>query len=325
MNLDTNWHIFKGDNREPHNTILGFDKKVPPPIWRSKDSSNLTYIPTPEEIESVNAAIYLRRPLLLTGRPGTGKSSLAYAIAKELNLEVLHWAINSKTTLEDGLYQYDAISRLYDSQRGDEKDIEEYVSLGALGKAFAKEEKTVLLIDELDKSDIDLPNDLLHILEENEFEIPVLKRYKKKDIVNLGTEKSKIFIEKGKKKISSSNLPIIIITSNQERDFPPAFMRRCLYHHIDLPLYDRLTQIANKHLEKHYDKKSDISKEKWKETIESLVKEFLDKREGKGEYKQKSELSTDQLLNAIYLRLKGKVDISKSEILKSSLWHSLDS
>lgn len=306
LEVDTSWYIFKGDI-----DINDLNEKSPPPSWRGEKSN---YLPTDEEVATVNASIYLRRPLLLTGRPGTGKSSLAHAIAEELGLEIETWAINSKTSLEDGLYQYDAISRLHDAQREDEKAIEEYVSLGPLGKAFARGERSVLLIDELDKSDIDLPNDLLHILEESEFDIPVLKRYKKEKKVNLGTKDKPIWIEEGKKNIDILNLPIIIITSNKERDFSQAFMRRCLHHNIELPMHDRLVDIACKHLEEEYKDK----KEEYKNTIKDLVTSFLERRE-------KNELATDQLLNAVYLMFKEKVDVSKSEILKKTIWHSLDS
>ncbi len=176
----------------------------------------------------------------------------------------------------------------------------------------------MLLIDELDKSDIDLPNDLLHILEESEFEIPVLKRYKEESKVNLGTEENPIWIEEGVKKIDANNLPIIIITSNQERDFHPAFMRRCLYHHIKPPTKDRLVEIATKHLNEYYNEKF-MSQEEWQEQIATIVDEFIQKRDGGKESFEQNELATDQLLNALFLRLRGnEVNSNKT------LWHPLD-
>jgi len=192
-----------------------------------------------------------------------------------------------------------------------------------LGEAFSKGKKCVLLIDELDKSDVDLPNDLLHILEENAFDIPVLKRYKKEKKVNLGTEKEPIWISEGTHKISIENMPIIIITSNRERDFSPAFMRRCLAHHIEFPEPKRLVEIACRHLEFGYSEKE---KSKEQKEIEFLVDEFMNKRNGAGAYKDKHELSIDQLLNALYLRLKGeaKVDFSNKSIFNRNVWHNLE-
>jgi len=258
------------------------------------------------------------------GKPGTGKSSLAYSIADELGLEVYHWAINSKTTLEDGLYSYDAISRLQDAQfnkiqgKDVDEDIIKYLKLAPLGKAFASNKKVVLLIDELDKSDIDLPNDLLHILEENKFEIDVLKRYNQTS-VNFGTEEEPIEIVNGEKEIEIDNFPIIIITSNGERDFPPAFMRRCLHHDMKLPNEARLIEIVIKHLELTEDDEN-------LETIEEIVKEFIIKRDGLDNNRQKNELATDQLLNALYLRLNDEVNLNlnQSQILKDVIWRSLD-
>lgn len=326
--MNTNWYIFTGDKENKGIDIAKLNDIAPPPSWRKSKQqkyNQLVYLPSEEEKAVVNASIYLRRPLLLTGKPGTGKSSLAYAIADELGLELYHWAINSKSTLQDGLYSYDAISRLQDAQlkkiQGDttEDDITKYLKLAPLGKAFASAKKSVLLIDELDKSDIDLPNDLLHILEENKFEIDVLKRYSSEKPVNLGTEEHPIWIEDGEKEIDIDNFPIIIMTSNGERDFPPAFMRRCLHHRMELPTEERLLEIVSKHLELTEDSEKLA-------TIKEIVKSFVEKRDGLGISRQKSELATDQLLNALYLRLNDKVnvDINKSEILNKVIWRSLD-
>ena len=323
--MNTDWYIYTGD-KDTGIDIDTLNTIAPAPSWRkSKQSKNsLVYLPSDEEKAVVNASIYLRRPLLLTGKPGTGKSSLAYSIASELGLEVYHWAINSKTTLEDGLYSYDAISRLQDAQlkkiqgADGEEDIKKYLKLAPLGKAFASTKKVVLLIDELDKSDIDLPNDLLHILEENKFEIDVLKRYNKTS-VNLGTKDNSINIENGEKEIDIDNFPIIIMTSNGERDFPPAFMRRCLHHDMQLPNETRLIEIVTKHLELTEDDEN-------LETIEGIVKDFIAKRDGLDNNRQKSELATDQLLNALYLRLNDEVNLNlnQSQILKDVIWRSLD-
>lgn len=324
--MDTSWYIYTGDKANKGINIETLNEIAPAPSWRKskQDSNSVVYLPSEEEKAVVNASIYLRRPLLLTGKPGAGKSSLAYAIADELGLELYHWAINSKSTLEDGLYSYDAISRLQEAQlnkiQGKELDeeITKYLKLGPLGKAFTSNKKCVLLIDELDKSDIDLPNDLLHILEEKKFEIDVLKRYNQKS-VNLGTETEPIILENGERQIDIDNFPIIIMTSNGERDFPSAFMRRCLHHNMELPNETRLIEIVIQHLELTED-------DKQLKDIEGIVREFLAKRDGLGASSQKNELATDQLLNALYLRLNDKInlDLSKSKILKDVIWRSLD-
>jgi len=158
----------------------------------------------------------------------------------------------------------------------------------------------------------------LHILEENQFEIDVLKRYNQTS-VNLGTEAEPILIQNGEKAIDIDNFPIIIMTSNGERDFPPAFMRRCLHHEMKLPTETRLIEIVTKHLELTEDSENLA-------TIEEIVKEFIAKRDGLDTSRQKSELATDQLLNALYLRLNKKVDLelNQSQILKDVIWRSLD-
>ncbi len=317
--MDKSWYIFTGDRDNRGIDIDRLNQIAPAPSWRRSKNSSLVYLPSEEEKAIVNASIYLRRPLLLTGKAGTGKSSLAYAIADELDLELHHWAINSKSTLRDGLYLYDAISRLQDAQlkkiQGDREpdDITKYLKLAPLGRAFASNKKSVLLIDELDKSDIDLPNDLLHILEESRFEIDVLKRYNREKRLNLGDKKNPIWIENGEKEIDIENFPIIIITSNGERDFPPAFMRRCLHHQMKLPTKERLLEIVTQHL------KLTENRNQLKE-IEEIVEAFVNRRDGLTNSRKKSELATDQLLNALYLRL----NIDRSEVFNDLLWHSLD-
>jgi len=324
--IDKSWYVYTGNKEEKGININELNTIAPAPSWRKskRQDESLIYIPSEEEKAVINASIYLRRPLILTGKPGVGKSTLAYAIAEELGLELYHWAINSKSTLEDGLYNYDAISRLQDAQlnkmeeNNTKTDITKYLKLAPLGKAFASTKKSVLLIDELDKSDIDLPNDLLHILEEKKFEIDVLKRYNIPN-VNLGTVDEPFQFLNGEKEINIDNFPIIIITSNGERDFPAAFMRRCLYHEMKLPTEERLLEIVKKHLT--VDENSGQI-----QIIEKIVKEFINKRDGLGNYNQNSELAIDQLLNALYLRLNDKVnlDFDTNDIFKDVIWRSLD-
>ena len=234
--MTENWQIFNKDH-EPHDGI----KNLPePPPWRSfnteakttekksrEEIKGKTFQVSDRQVELVNAALYLRRPLLVTGKPGTGKSSLAYAIAYQLKLgKVLTWPINTRTTLSDGLYRYDAIGRLQDAQLGNQPNIGKYIQLGAVGTAFLPNEyPRVLLIDEIDKSDIDLPNDLLNLFEEGEFEIPELARISEQEkFVNLRTyDNQKVDIYEGK--VACQQFPLVIMTSNGERDFSPPFLR----------------------------------------------------------------------------------------------------
>jgi MoxR-like ATPase len=317
MEKNKDWFIFKGDGSKTDNVEF---PKAPP--WRKgKESENSSYIPDVDnnELEVVNASIYLKRPILVTGNPGTGKSSLAYAIAKELGLEVVKWEITTKSTLKDGLYSYDAIARLQDVSLKQDTNIDEYLFLGALGYAFSSSDKPkVLLIDEIDKSDIDLPNDLLHILEEMEFVIPELERAdrdgKGTDIYASHKKKSQggkpIKIENGKVTCNSDNFPIIIMTSNDEREFPPAFLRRCLRLDMKTPNKDRLIEIIEA-------KFNDIPDDK-KESINSIVDKFLDLID-----KENLTLSTDQLLNAIHLLFEKEIDISKDDSLGKEIFRSL--
>ena len=227
----------------------------PPPPWReflrNRDSDGSSrergrnYQIDSEEADRVNAALYLRRPLLVTGEPGTGKSSLAYGVAAELGFgEVLRWPITSKSTLQEGLYQYDAIGRLQEAnmreimaRRGGDNpqlvDIGSYIRLGPLGTALLPTVRPrVLLVDELDKSDIDLPNDLLDVFEEGEYKIPELARLPAKDFpvrVMTADEHGTATLESEPRGVIRCNaFPLVIITSNGERQFPAAFLRRCL-------------------------------------------------------------------------------------------------
>ncbi|EGJ30768.1 MULTISPECIES: MoxR family ATPase [Moorena] len=280
------WKIFRGTPEQPHN---GIERLPDPPSWRKFDKKErgTTYQTRPEEIELVNAALYLRRPLLVTGKPGTGKTSLAYAVAQELQLgEVLRWNITTRSHLQQGLYSYDAIGRLQDA-KGSSKDnlgeIGKYIQLGPLGTALLPSNyPRVLLIDEMDKSDIDLPNDLLTIFEEGEFEIPELTRISDQfpDIVVKTWDNQITTISNGK--VTCQVFPFVVLTSNGEREFPPAFLRRCLRLDLREPTPEELEAIVKAHL-------GDTLKQ-----AEKIIEKFLKRRD-------KGDLATDQLLNAIYL------------------------
>ncbi|MFZ2727347.1 MAG: MoxR family ATPase [Methylococcaceae bacterium] len=313
-----NWYIYQGTNA-PYE-VKEFPK---PPPWRNfskekqnKDERGSCYIPNLQDIEMVNAALYLRRPLLVEGKAGVGKTSLAYSVAHELQLgDVLRWSITTRTTLKDGLYHYDAIGRLQDkSLHGDKSsEINEYLRLGALGTAFANDSNKprVLLIDEIDKSDIDLPNDLLHIFEESEFEIPELIRLKGEHQIRPSDNGDPIIIKDGK--VPCTQFPLVIMTSNGEREFPPAFLRRCLRLEIQQADKDKLQRIVELHFH------TDENYIQYKQQIESLIDEFIKKIKSS----DRTDLANDQLLNAVYLTLRNINVSSDKESLLDSLWKSL--
>jgi len=172
------------------------------------------YIATDDLMVAVNAAITLERPLLIKGEPGTGKTELARQVSKALDMRLLEWNVKSTTKAQQGLYEYDAVSRLRDSQLGDEKvnDVKNYIKKGMLWQAFEAQDRVVLLIDEIDKADIEFPNDLLQELDRMDFHV----------------------YETGET-ISARNRPIVIITSNNEKELPDAFLRRCFFHYIKFP------------------------------------------------------------------------------------------
>ena len=191
------------------------------------------YVATEDLRIAVNAAITLERPLLIKGEPGTGKTVLAFEVAKAIGVPIIQWHIKSTTKAQQGLYEYDAVSRLRDSQLGDErvKDIKNYISRGKLWEAFTNNERTVLLIDEIDKADIEFPNDLLLELDRMEF-----------------------FVYETGETLKAKQRPIVMITSNNEKELPDAFLRRCFFHYIKFPDRDTMNKIIDVHYPKIMDK-----------------------------------------------------------------------
>ncbi|MFO7483658.1 AAA family ATPase [Oceanibaculum nanhaiense] len=185
-----------------------------------------SYVATADLTLAVNAAITLQRPLLVKGEPGTGKTVLAHEVARSLGLDLIEWHVKSTTKAQQGLYEYDAVSRLRDSQLGDAKvkDIANYIRRGKLWEAFVAENPTVLLIDEIDKADIEFPNDLLLELDRMEF-----------------------FVYETGEVVKAARRPIVIITSNNEKELPDAFLRRCFFHYIRFPDADTMTDIVEMH------------------------------------------------------------------------------
>lgn len=264
-------------------------------------------------IAGVNAALCLRRPLLVTGRPGSGKTSLAYALAYQLRLgPALKWSITARTTLQDGLYRYDAIARLQEPDPDGKQDIGSYITLGALGTAFLPSAlPRVLLIDEIDKSDINLPNDLLNLFEEGEYEIPELKRWTEKNPgkpVSVFTwDKNLPPVELNSGIVGCNAFPIVVMTSNGERDFPPAFKRRCIRINMPNPGINNLKSIVKSHMgDEYFDQSSD--------RIGQLITDFLNKK----------DLATDQLLNVVYMLTGGAESTLDRESLKGLLFKSLN-
>ncbi|MDI3417129.1 AAA family ATPase [Streptomyces luteolus] len=333
----SDWLIFQGTGEPARNRIADLPEA---PHWRRFDGT-----PPPEDedrapeidhsslrrlgdnpilriqeertLQLINAALYLRRPLLVTGAPGAGKSTLAHAVAHELGLgRVLQWPVVSRTELKDGLYAYDAIGRLQDTQldahragrsrsgaarvRGTGRprpgsspaaargrsDIGRYIRLGPLGTALLPSRKPrVLLIDELDKSDIDLPGDLLNVMEEGEFAIPELERIAGRDgrdqVVVLSDDGRPVVVSGGR--VRCRAFPFIVMTSNGEREFPPALLRRCIHLNLEPPRGERLAAMVQAHFGELAD-----------ETHSDIFSLFTQDAGG-------VHRPTDQLLNAIFL------------------------
>ncbi|HEV2778305.1 MAG TPA: MoxR family ATPase [Actinophytocola sp.] len=342
------WWIYRGTGRPIHDIQVA-DLLPPPPPWRNfrggplpahdappdddQDADRRLGVEfhlaerhvDPHEVDMVNAALYLRRPLLVTGRPGVGKSSLAYRIARELRLgRVLRWSITSQTTLKMGLYEYDAIGRAQAAatvaaRRGLDGDdpmeplpqIGEYIRLGRLGTAFLPSRlPRVLLIDELDKSEADLPNDLLSIFEDGDFLIPELERMRhhtREVTVHTADPGMTATIVDGR--VRCRAFPMTIITSNGEREFPAAFLRRCLRLEIKDPNPEQLAaMVANHMLDPHGEHR------------DRLVADFVTRSA------TNDGLPADRLLEAVYLATSGayRANDEAWQRLIDALWRRLN-
>ena len=242
-----------------------------------KFSGTQDYVATEDLTVAVNAAVLLERPLLIKGEPGTGKTELAKQVASALGLELIEWNIKSTTKAQQGLYEYDAVSRLRDSQLGDERvhDVGNYIRKGKLWTAFEADQKVVLLIDEIDKADIEFPNDLLQELDKMAFHV----------------------YETGET-VAANNRPVVIITSNNEKELPDAFLRRCFFHYISFPDQDTMRQIVKVHY-------PDIKEQ----LLTTALTQFYEIREQQG---LKKKPSTSEVLD--WLKLLLAEDLSPEDL-----------
>ncbi len=241
-------------------------------------NSTENYIASDDLRLAVNAAIALEKPLLIKGEPGTGKTQLAEELAKSLNCPLFQWHIKSTTKAQQGLYEYDAVSRLRDSQLGDERvnDIGNYIVKGKVWQAFEAEQRPILLIDEIDKADIEFPNDLLQELDKMEF-----------------------FVYETQQLVKAKQRPIIIITSNNEKELPDAFLRRCFFHYIKFPTKTEMAQIIDVH---HPNVKQDL--------LTQTLEVFFELRELQG---MKKKPSTSELID--WLKLLMADDIAQDVLM----------
>ena len=246
----------------------------------SKFEGTATYVATEDLRMAVNAAVTLERPLLIKGEPGTGKTLLAEEVASSMGMRLIQWHIKSTTKAQQGLYEYDAVSRLRDSQLGDDRvhDVRNYIKKGKLWEAFDADEKVVLLIDEVDKADIEFPNDLLVELDKMEF-----------------------FVYETGETVKARQRPIVVITSNNEKELPDAFLRRCFFHFITFPDRETMTKIVDVH---YPDIKKDL--------LDKALNTFFQVREVPG---MKKKPSTSELID--WLKLLLSDDISE-EVFKDS-------
>ncbi|AUH40010.1 AAA family ATPase [Streptomyces sp. CMB-StM0423] len=344
------WWVYRGDGgklaaRDLDEVLMG------PPPWRRFDGEPLQPRPPEDEAEvtrrigpagqgsgtgrpvnvdeadMVNAALYLRRPLLITGRPGSGKSALAYRITRELRLgRVLRWPVTTRTTLRSGLYDYDAIARAQDAatyraaaeagaESADDRIVDkarvgDYVQLGPLGTALLPHRlPRVLLIDELDKSDIDLPNDLLNVFEEGEYTIPELVRSAPREPeATVLTDDPGVTARIRDGRVRCRAFPLIIITSNGEREFPPALLRRCLRLEMPVPDEEELAAMVAARFGLEAGGRGD-----------ELVRLFVARSAREG------GLPADQLLNSVYLATSDRFTPDGDwERLLASLWRNFD-
>ncbi|MFI9508449.1 AAA family ATPase [Nocardia sp. NPDC052566] len=312
-----NWRTFAGAPVQPPPPAT--DPETAASVARRIGIGDTHPRPTGHELRLINAALFLRRPLLVTGRPGSGKSTLATTVATELGLgPVLTWPITSRSTLRDGLYRYDPIGRLREEnlrqararaaeQSGaaipaDEDDIGRHIRLGPLGTALLPYDRPrVLLIDEIDKSDIDLPNDLLNVFEDGTYEIDELTRLPAEQAeisVRTADADGQAMIQRGR--VLCRAFPFVVLTSNGEREFPAAFLRRCLRLDLRQPDRAQLAAMVAAHLGPEA-----------VATAQPYIRDFLAKR-------TLSEIATDQLLNVVYLAMSGQHD-SFTEVVAAVL------